>query len=541
MKLSAPFIGVLLLCCTSAKSNDTLQTRVPDSLTLAQAYINLSLTEQYFDTLAIGRLSKILRYEEGELKSIKDSNFVSANKHLFYSSSSLLNYNKAHLMFKTKTSVARSVLTKWRNTLDRSIDDFNTAGLNQYFSLLENRPEEQSEAIVYNDLIGFSKELSSTLINDVYNLKSAFNPYFNADIYPDFRRIFYWAVKSRKNPLDSLRQVASIYNMGVDGSIIDGRPETRGRRLRVPNNFRLDKDYVIDLPNQLISRYLQLNYLATGKHNKTLGQDERSSLHDSYDNFKRDVEEYYNSSSPDSFFRRNINNETLKILSDNIQKRYPNDLRLQDQAAMMMMPRPSAPNLPRFYFPDPAPFPSAYTFVTNFQPALKSMKQVDNYLSTIFNRAGYRRRLHYYYVRTGFAVTTSLEKINKDGSPVSDNKRWEVSSGSGSFSFYQVFKSIFFETESNFRMFALIVSPRKVGLQSSAASIGGMQDLTEHSYPSLPQDLEAMTIDSKTLSVLVYHFLQSDVGEVPMLQTKNALPVINHLQKSGLVDIVANQ
>ena len=176
----------------------------------------------------------------------------------------------------------------------------------------------------------------------------------------------------------------------------------------------------------------------------------------------------------------------------------------------------------KYFFPIPAPRPSALLYIDNFKPALNTYKQVDNYLGNIFNSAGYSGRMHYYYVTSGYAVTTSLEKINEDGSPASGDQRWAVSvSGNGSFSLYQTFKSIFFETESNFRIFALIMSPVKATVQSSASSLAAINELIQYSYPSLPRDLEDVVPPSKTLSVLVYQYKQSDVGKVPMLEIKN--------------------
>ena len=198
--------------------------------------------------------------------------------------------------------------------------------------------------------------------------------------------------------------------------------------------------------------------------------------------------------------------------------------------------------LPRYYFPNPAPFPSTYKFIYNFQPLKKSMKQVDVYLSSILHNAGYKNHLQYYYVQSGFAITSSLEKIDKNGTPAEASKRWEVSAkGNSSFSFYEVFKSIFFETESSFRMFAFIIAPKQVGLQSSPGTLSEMQELIRYSYPSLPGDVKNLSLINKTLSILVYQFVQSDIGEVPMLEIKNVLPVETHLKKSNLYEIITNR
>jgi hypothetical protein len=56
-----------------------------------------------------------------------------------------------------------------------------------------------------------------------------------------------------------------------------------------------------------------------------------------------------------------------------------------------------------------------------------------------------------------------------------------------------------------------------------------MNNLITSSYSSLPKDLENVVIPDKTLTILVYHFYQSDVGEVPVLDTKAKLTVQDHL------------
>ena len=69
-------------------------------------------------------------------------------------------------------------------------------------------------------------------------------------------------------------------------------------------------------------------------------------------------------------------------------------------------------NQKKYFFPIPAPFPSAFRYINNYKPGLKKMKEVDDYLKVIFNGAGYKGHTQYYYVNSGYAMTTSLEAIN---------------------------------------------------------------------------------------------------------------------------------
>ncbi len=81
MKIFTRFSFVLfsLLSFNLAIANNAPPERASDSLTLGQAFINLSLTEKYFDTLQKQRIAKILQFEENELASIKDSGFIKKN------------------------------------------------------------------------------------------------------------------------------------------------------------------------------------------------------------------------------------------------------------------------------------------------------------------------------------------------------------------------------------------------------------------------------------------------------------------------------
>ena len=540
MTLTKSIVVIFLLCTSRLLANDTLQTKGNDLLTLAQAFINLTLTSEYFDTLSINRISKILRYEESELGSIKETTLLKSN--IYKLSRSFLYFNKAKFLYRTKTDINRATLIVWKNTLDSAIDNFNNADLRAYL-LTRNTISEDSAITTkaYDELIGFSKEVCEEMYKKIEALKHIYTPYFNNNIYEDFKRNFYQLKKTEKNPVDSLNYFASIFNLLIRQNTINLLGETYSWSvITSPDYFKLEKEYNLDTPLILISEYLQLNFIIGKNYKKKIPKNERNSLYNSFDQFKFLLENYYKQNQPDTFFAEEINQAAVELLYKKLVKKYPIDVRwwlnpLDVKKPVLLKPV-------KYFFPEPAPFPSAFTYIYNFQPALKSLKHVDGYLSNILNRAGFGGQLHYYYVQTGFAVMTSLEKINKDGSPFGSDKRWEISlSGNETFSFYEVFKSIFFATESNFRMFAIIVSPRKIATKNSATTIGAMQELLKNSYTSLPKDLNNVILENKTLSAFVYHFLQNDIGEVPMLETKDALPIETHLKQAGLGEILNNR
>ena len=163
----------VLFLLNQLKANDTPDVKKNDSLTLAQAYVNLTLTEKYFDTLSIERLSKILPFEEDELSSIKDSGFIQPNAYLYNFSYSLLYFNKAKLFFKTIANRDREALLKWKYTLEEAIKYFNLTNLNDYPF---NKPNTYNEFIEFSDLSGLN------LKKDILELKAQFTIYFNRNI-----------------------------------------------------------------------------------------------------------------------------------------------------------------------------------------------------------------------------------------------------------------------------------------------------------------------------------------------------------------------
>ena len=541
---SLPLLVIFLLSITTIKSQQQASTTGSDSLTLAQAFINLSLTQQYFDTLRTERLSKILPYEQKELGTIVDSVFIKANNCIFNLSLSLLNLNQTKLLFKTKSEVSRDKLLTWKKHLDKTIKTFNNASLSSYFNLSIDPSDQGNERRSFNEFIGLSDTLGENIKNDIRRIRGLITPFFNENIYPDFQRIFYQVKDSEKLNFDSLVFYSSFFNLPLSRYILDNQVAGR-RRINMEGrvgNFTLNQFYVTDQKLDLIAKYLQLYYLAGKENTLKMKMEDRFTLQNNYFSFNEELIQFYKTNQADSFFIKEINEATSKRLYQKLNNKYPlsgDDLNKPKHMALPSMLGNDGPP-GKYYFPIPAPRPSAALYVNNFKPSLSTYKQVDNYLVNIFNGGGYNGRMHYYYVKSGFAITTNLEKIDADGSPASGEQRWNVSvSGNGSFSMYQVFKSIFFDTESNFRIFALVVSPGKAAVQSGPSSLSAMTDLIKYSYPSLPADLNDVVLSAKTLSILVYQYKQSDVGEVPVLEIKQPISLQKHLSNSGLGTLLA--
>jgi len=164
-------------------------------------------------------------------------------------------------------------------------------------------------------------------------------------------------------------------------------------------------------------------------------------------------------------------------------------------------------------------------------------------MSGILKTAGYEKHINYYYHELdGFAMTTSLEKFNSDGSKVQEDERWVTNLGSdGKFSYYETFKSLFFELESEFRMFAFIVGSENITISNTSLSEGFAEQLIKNSYSSLPEDLKYKMLPNKTLSVLVYHFHQKNIGIVPMLDISGKISALEHVNIAGLSKLIDHE
>ncbi|WP_372757460.1 hypothetical protein [Mariniflexile sp.] len=529
MEVYKPFILYLIFLMASIplKAQESHPVHKNDSITLAQAYINLSLTKDYFEKISNERLSKILPFETNELKSITDSTFIKQNHTLYNFTYSILYFNEAKLLFKNKSkTIERSVLIKWHHNLKKAIAYYN---LSKYINEGNNE---------FYQLINFEENSYNELRWNIYSLKSEFTPYFNNDIYLDFKKIFYNSKRSKKYDFDKLSYYASIYDLALDLSIIENRIN-----YEFDNYNSIDHMYKMDLKLDLITRYLQLKYIASNQYEKNLSSAEILQIYDSYDGFYYDIIDNTKKFEEDNFIRKELNPEVCKSLYNELQKKYPINKTTDsdgdgviDNVESAYMARPK-----QYFFPNPAPLPSAKATFNNFKPNLTILGTVDKDISSIFINAGYKNKLYYYYHLDGYAMTTSLEKFNKDGTAIEDSKRWVKSlGGEGKFSYYEIFKSLFFETESEFRMFAIIIASKEVRISNESLTPSGAEMLIKNSHPTLPEELKNKTLPNKNLTVLVYHFHQNDIGEVPMLDLSGKIKVHDHLKKAGLSNLIKN-
>ena len=500
-----------------------------DALILRQAFVILTLTRTYFDSLTAERVSKIIQMTERELMQTKDTLPEGENKTLYNAAYSDLYFLKARLLYRNKTEISRDVLLTWKSTLHKSIVYYNNVQIDYYGA--------DRNLNTYYVPVSYNSATFKSLSDSIAQCQNQFNAYFSKDIYPDFQRIFYSARNKSQFSFDSLEYFASIYGMHIGFYILNNSVNSPYTQLKSTKaNLSKGNEYNLPLALDLISQYLQLSYITQ----KGVTVKSVNILFDDYSSFIRSLNPKDNTKfsriseiPKDDFFRKELNNDVCEKLHKQLKRKFPDKIS-KDQAAVDIdddSVKHMRISREKYYFPIPVPFPSCKISINHFHPELKTMLQTANYIEKCFDDAGYLGRLHYFYIREpGFAVTTGIEKIQKNGSPAQNQDRWNLTiSNDGSISLYQIFKAIFFATESDYRMISCIIASHEVAVSQKTNSIKEMNNLINHSYSSLPTDLESMELPDKTLTVLVYHFYQSDVGEVPVLDTKQKLTVQQHL------------
>ncbi|MFC5624132.1 hypothetical protein [Algoriphagus winogradskyi] len=518
---------LILLGIYTASAQDISTANKNDTITLAQAYMNLYLVEIYFDTIPEERLKKIIAYENDQIKAITNSTFIRANSSLYNFTNALFYQNQTKLLHRSSDEVSRGLLRRLKSLLDRGINYYNSAKIEDFQTF------DKKENSLF-ELIKFDQESNLLLKSEIRSLKNELNTLFNEDLYPDFQRIFLAAKNKNQFHIDSLEFYAGIYSMPLSREIITNKPDFQPFSFGDPNF--INPDYTPASRLDLLSRYVQLKYVVS-KRTRVGRNFNKRLLYDQFYDFKSSV-----TSERDKFIKEELNPKVLEALYRELCNKFPLDKdNLGEElsnggSAMVQMPSNS---LQYYFFPNPAPLASANFIKADFKPSLSTLGQVDSFLRKDLVEAGYKNQLHYYYDMDGFALTTSLEKFRIDGSSVPTEQRFTQNlGGDGKFTYFEIFKSMFFKVESEFRMFAFIVASNPATMSNVAMTPGVSQQLLKNSYDTLPDDLKKTSLPNKVLSIFVYHFHQNDIGEVPELDLSGKLTVQDHLKTAGLLNIV---
>ncbi|WP_296698786.1 hypothetical protein [Algoriphagus sp.] len=519
------FLFFLLTVFTnSVNAQENPESIKNDTITLAQAYMNLYLTETYFDTLDRDRISKILAFEKGEIGKINNRSFITNNKTLFNFTQSLFFYLQTKQITTNSKNFERNTLRRIKSVFDQAIESYNSSDIDDVETFLKERN-------ALYEMINFNQESNNNLNDAIWELKSELNSLFVEDIYPDFKRIFYKAKLKNEFEFDSLTYFSKLYDMPLSMAILENE-----LRLDIPKNKSnfISPNYTVDNRLELISRYMQLKYLATSEKRIPRNFD-TDILYKNYGYFMKLL-----GFEDDEFIKKELNPTACDLLLRQLKSKFPKDESdgiLNESFSMVLSPSIAEPQM--YFFPNPAPLASASSINANFKPELATLNQVDLFLKGPLENAGYKNQLHYYYDLDGFALTTSLEKFNLNGASIPSKERFtENLGGDGKFSYFEIFKSIFFDVESEYRMFAFIVASKAASMSNQVMTISFAEELLKNSYDSLPEVLKERVLANKTLSIFIYHFHQNDIGQVPELDLSGKLTVQDHLRSARINQII---
>ena len=499
-----------------------------DSLTLAQAYINLTLTTEYYDSVSSERLTSILSYEDDLLQSIKHPSMINDGKLLLFTKA-LWHYLDARKRLNSSKKYNREILTNLKGISLESIDNFNSA---DGIKFIEDSP--------FYANIEFEEGAVSRQKNRIFSLKSRLSELFCEDIYPDYQRIFLTAQNEDIYYFDSLKYYNALYSIPFSLDILNSEEQAHlSYEGSISNQF-----YFSNKDLDLISRYMQLDYIANGhkKHIDTIH------LYEGFRDFKRDLntrnrlqKSKNKPATEDVFFTTYLSEEKCNILYDKIKERYPVDyLTATEESHGYNQNAMVSHYHEKYYFPLPAPFTKTKLVQKKYKPQLITLGQVCNYMESCFFQAGYKDHLNYYYLKKpGFAIASDIERINKDGSPAPESERWDLKQQR--VTWYSAFEAIFFETESNFRIIVCVISAKEYLTSSQPSSFYKMSENLNKSYSVLPEDLENNKLNAQTITILVYHFTQHDVGKVPVINLNTNLSARKHLEMTtGLLRLISN-
>ncbi|MEN2283153.1 hypothetical protein AAGF08_13500 [Algoriphagus sp. SE2] len=495
-----------------------------DTIILAQAYMNLYLTETFYDTLDRDRISKILAFEKDELGKIKNRSFISSNNTLYNFTQSIFYYLQTKRITQERKEFERNLLRRIKSIFEQSIEAYNNAEIEDFETFTKQK------SALY-EMISFDEGANNELKQEIWKLKNELNSKFNEDIYPDFKRIFNRSKRNNQFDFDSLTYFTKLYGMPLSMAILENESNFKFISF---NSNHISPQYVADNRLELISRYMQLKSLAI-KKTRSPRNFNTAILYQGYDDFMDRLQ-----FEEDEFIKKELNPKVCALLLSQLESKYPREGEEKGlDEPIAFIGSPSTEKEPIYFFPNPAPLASASLIREDFKPELRTLNQVDLLLKSDLENAGFKNQLHYYYDLDGFALTTSLEKFNINGASLPSDKRFTKNiGGEGKFSYFEIFKSIFFDVESEYRMFAFIVASKAASMNNQVMTVNFAEDLIKNSYDSLPKVLKDRVLNNKTLSIFVYHFHQNDIGQVPELDLGGSLSVKDHLKNAGITEFV---
>lgn len=151
--------------------------------------------------------------------------------------------------------------------------------------------------------------------------------------------------------------------------------------------------------------------------------------------------------------------------------------RLLEELETMSEPIASAPMIKEASDFWEIPKPSYDFLVQNeqlyriFSPSSKTLGQVGERMARRLDDQGYGGHLSYFKIDGGFAIVTDVEQITSDGGTHADNVRWAAALASPRWFSLDFFRSLLFARQGYFRVMALTVSNKSLGINHRGLSL----------------------------------------------------------------------
>ncbi len=166
---------------------------------------------------------------------------------------------------------------------------------------------------------------------------------------------------------------------------------------------------------------------------------------------------------------------------------------------------------------------------------------VEARLVAALDSAGYFDR-SVYFVPSGFAIVTRLERIDADGNPLAEDDRWPpVIGATGTFSLASYISRLFFAETGYYRVIAFIAAPRAFVEGREPPTGPEATEWVRSGLNAVPPEARNLHYsDDFTLTALIYEFRHEGGGVGAELLLPGRLPGRAHLERGRIITMLSN-
>jgi len=165
-----------------------------------------------------------------------------------------------------------------------------------------------------------------------------------------------------------------------------------------------------------------------------------------------------------------------------------------------------------------------------------SLRDVERRISEVLQENGYFES-SYYAVPDGFALVTSIEQINDDGTPKEGLQRWSLKVPPLSeFSLSAYLRALFRAPPGYYRVIVFIVTPHPIVQSEAKVTPKEAGDWLKKGADRLPGAIGALDFSREgyACTALVYEFSRRTESDEPAILDPGNIPGRIHLVKAGL-------